>query len=142
KEVPGFTAHGQALERAEVDLAIWEPSGNRRILVTAKWSFRADRERQFDSDFDDYTKANSGAPFEHVLVTNEFDAARLYAASTKVYGNQYLFKQVVHVQPEGVLVAYGKSPQDVTPIPNDGSVGKYKSKYLRALMQSGRLGDL
>lgn len=141
REVPGFSAHGPALERAEVDLALWQKRGSRRILVTAKWSFRADRERQFDSDFDDYIKANGGAPFEHVLVTNEFDAARLFSAATKVYGNSHLFGQVVHVQPEGVLVAYGRDAAD-TPLPRDGTARGRRATFLRALLASGRIGNL
>lgn len=109
-DIPGFTAIGEAGRRAEADLAMWEKRrGGRRILVSAKWSTRADRERQFESDFDDYGKASAGGLFDYVLITNEFDAARIDAACEKVRGNRHLFTDVVHVQPDGVFVAYGKA---------------------------------
>ena len=64
KEIPGFTSHGSALERAEIDLALWEKQDRgRRLLVSVKWSVRADRERQFNSDFSEYEKANRALRF-------------------------------------------------------------------------------
>lgn len=114
-DIPGFTAIGEAGRRAEADLAMWDKRSGRRILVSAKWSVRADRERQFDSDFDDYGKASAGGVFDYVLVTNEFDAARIGAACEKVRGNNYLFNNVVHVQPQAVLVAYGKATEAPKP---------------------------
>ncbi len=48
-----------------------------------------------------------GAPFEYVLVTNEFDAARLVNACDRLEGNAQLFSNVVHVNTAGVLAAYG-----------------------------------
>lgn len=137
--IPGFLSHGPHLKRTEVDLALWErgPSG-RRILVSSKWSVRADRERQFDSDFDDYSKANAGTPFEYILLTNEFDAARLDAACGKVRGNQHLFTTVVHVQPEAVLVAYGKEAE----VSARGGTTRRKARLLRGHLESGRMVSL
>jgi hypothetical protein len=141
KDIPGFASHGSALERAEIDLALWQKQARgRRILVSAKWSVRADRERQFTSDFSEYEKANSAGPFDYLLITNEFDAARLYAAANMIYGSGYLFRQVVHVQPEGVLVAYGDEAKPA-PKPPKQSGGR-KARNLPSLMQEGRLGDL
>lgn len=138
KDVPGFTAHGSALERAEIDLAMWQKDGpGRRLLVSVKWSVRADRERQFNTDFSEYEKANSGGPFDYVLITNEFDAARLYAAAHMIYGSGYLFKQVVHVNPQGVLAAYGAEATAA----QTGKSGR-KSRSLHGLIADGRLGDL
>lgn len=141
-EIPGFTAHGSALQRAEIDLALWErQQPGRRVLVSVKWSVRADRERQFNTDFAEYEKANSGGPFDYVLITNEFDAARLYAACNMIYGGRYLFEQVVHVQPGGVLVAYGD--QAPPPVAKRGGVpARRKSKSLTGLLADGRLGSL
>jgi hypothetical protein len=49
-----------------------------RTLITAKWSIRADREEQFKTDYDDYIRAEAfNRQFDYVLVTNEFDPARL-----------------------------------------------------------------
>lgn len=135
-DVPGFASHGAVLKRAEIDLALWErTSGGRRILVSAKWSVRADRERQFESDFRDYVTANSGGLFEYVLITNEFDAARLDAACTKVSGNQYLFERVVHVNPVGVLVAYGSEANQASA----GSARGRKARQLRGHLETQRL---
>jgi len=111
-DIPGFLAPSQQAKQPEVDLALWEPKPQgRRILVSAKWSVRADRERQFDSDFEDYIRSSGGGVFDYILVTNEFDAARLDAACSRVHGRDHLFSSVVHVQPQGVLVAYGDQEQ-------------------------------
>ena len=101
---------------------------------------RADRERQFDSDFDDYSKANNAGVFDYVLVTNEFDAARVDAACTKVRGNQYLFSDVVHVQPDAVLVAYGKEADSSgAELFATGPGGRRKARALRGHLDTGRL---
>jgi hypothetical protein len=107
EEIPGFNPQGDTEKRKRVDLAIWKPDESKRLLVTAKWSVRADREEQFGTDFDAYVRVNAGRPFEHVLITNEFDAARLKAACERLAGNAFLFTTVVHVNPEGVLHTYG-----------------------------------
>ena len=71
-----------------------------RTLVTAKWSIRADREEQFMSDFQTYERLESaGEDFAYVLVTNEFDAARLRAACERRRQNSPLFTHVVHINP-------------------------------------------
>lgn len=63
-----------------------------RTLVTAKWSVRADREKQFITDFTDYVAAESDRkPFEYVFVTNEFDPARLMRACEQLSGNSLMF---------------------------------------------------
>lgn len=147
-DIPGFTAVGEAGRRAEADLAMWEKRrGGHRIMVSAKWSTRADRERQFESDFDDYGKASAGGLFDYVLVTNEFDAARIDAACEKVRGNQYLFTDVVHVQPEAVLIAYGKAAEPSAAKRPAKSTTKPKRKppkaqQLRAHLEKGRLISL
>ncbi len=106
-DIPGFHAQGGVEKLKRVDVALWDADGERRILVTSKWSVRADREEQFGTDFDAYVRVNSGRMFDYVLVTNEFDAARLLAACERLSGNAPLFTSVVHVNPTGVLAAYG-----------------------------------
>jgi hypothetical protein len=106
-DIAGFNPQGESEKQKRVDLAVWRPDGTGRTLVTSKWSVRADREEQFGTDFDAYVRVNTGQPFDYVLITNEFDAARLRAACTRVAGNAFLFTAVVHVAPEGVLRAYG-----------------------------------
>lgn len=143
--IPGFTAPGELLKGAEADLVMWErKSGGRRVVVSAKWSTRADRERQFDSDFDDYSKASAGGVFDYILITNEFDAARLDAACSRVRGNRHLFNEVVHVQPEGVLVAYGTDADSPAPtLPLGGATGgRRKARELRTHLHNKRLVPL
>lgn len=107
-EVPGFFEAPQGEKTKKVDLVLLSSKENRRSLVTAKWSIRADREEQFVSDYDMYTRLErAGKPFDYVLITNEFDPARLAAAATRQRHGRALFTSVVHVNPQGVLVAYG-----------------------------------
>lgn len=104
-ELPGFHASPPTEKVKKVDLALL--AGVARVLVTAKWSVRADREEQFMSDFQAYERLESaGQDFGYVLVTNEFDAARLRAACERRRQNAPLFSQVVHISPAAVEVVY------------------------------------
>lgn len=128
--VPGFREHRVGEKPKKVDLVLLRPGGRRRVLVTAKWSVRADREEQFASDFEAYSRLeHAGEPFDYVLVTNEFDAARLVAACDRRRQNDRLFEHVVHVNPEGPLIAYGQDPRR--------AAGR-----LRRLIDEGRLQSL
>lgn len=105
-ELGGFYEPRGRDKARKVDLALL--TGDRRVLVTAKWSVRADREEQFLTDFEAYARLeSSGMPFEYYWLTNEFDAARLVASSDKMVGNSPLFSAIVHIAPDGVLAAYG-----------------------------------
>jgi hypothetical protein len=98
--------------------------------VSAKWSVRADREEQFGVDFEAYARLEDrGHDFEFVLVTNEFDAARLVAACERRRQNANLFSAVVHVNPQGVLTAYGPET-------------RASAKRLEDHVRSGRLSSL
>jgi hypothetical protein len=106
----GFRPPPGAEKPRKVDLAVIGP--NRRVLVSAKWSVRADREEQFGVDFEAYARLESaGQDFDFVLVTNEFDPARLTAACERRRPNSALFSSVVHVNPGGPLAAYGPEPK-------------------------------
>jgi hypothetical protein len=105
-EVEGFRAPPRGEKERRVDLVATRD--RRRVLVTAKWSVRADREEQFGVDFEAYARLEDGGrDFEFVLVTNEFDAARIVAACERRAQNAPLFTRVVHVNPDGPLAAYG-----------------------------------
>jgi hypothetical protein len=105
--IPGFRQPPRGEKPRRVDLAIIRRDGY-RILVSVKWSVRADREEQFGVDFEAYARLESaGQDFGFVLVTNEFDAARLVAACERRRPNANLFSEVVHVNPAGPLAAYG-----------------------------------
>jgi hypothetical protein len=105
-ELPGFNRVRLGDKPNKVDVAILRPT--MRTLVTAKWSVRADREKQFLSEFTDYMAAESRRqPFEYVFVTNEFDPARLMRACEQLAGNAPLFSHVVHISPEAIRATYG-----------------------------------
>ncbi len=105
-DLPGFSRSRQGDKPNKVDLAILRQ--NMRTIVTAKWSVRADREKQFASDFGDYVNAEtSNKPFEYVFVTNEFDPARLIRACEKLASNAPLFTHVVHINTDSLRATYG-----------------------------------
>ena len=82
-------------------------------MITAKWSIRADREEQFVSDCTSYVHLErAGQSFDYVLITNEFDPARLVAAAERQREGNPLFTSVVHVSTEALKAAYGNGPRD------------------------------
>lgn len=109
-DLPGFYPPRGTDRPAVVDLSVVDRSGQgspRRVLVTCKWSFRADRERQFTDDFNEYARLEAmGESFDYVLLTNEFDPARLLAACERRRENDALFTHVVHMQPGAVAATY------------------------------------
>ena len=110
--VPGFRDARQGGKPIKVDLVVYRKADALRTLVTSKWSVRADRERQFTSDLDDYIANNAlNAPFRYVLVTNEFDPARLCRACEQMSGNAPVFSSIVHIAPEAITATYGKAPK-------------------------------
>jgi hypothetical protein len=112
-ELPGFNRVRQGEKPNKVDVAILKSKPGRRTLVTAKWSIRADREKQFATDFGDYVSARADSePFNYVLVTNEFDPARLMRACEKLGTNEYMFSHVVHINPEAIRATYGETTEE------------------------------
>lgn len=106
-DLPGFNRVRQGEKLNKVDVAIIKATG-RRTLVTAKWSIRADREKQFAADFGDYVNAHADSiPFDYVLVTNEFDPARLMRACEKLSANNPMFSHVVHINTDAIRATYG-----------------------------------
>lgn len=107
QSIPGFRPPREDDKDEKVDLHIVTPGG-RRILVSAKWSVRADREKQMLFDYRTYVDCNERrGPFEYVWVTNEFDPARLIANATNTEGRQWLFDAVVHICPPALEVVHG-----------------------------------
>lgn len=105
-ELPGFNRVRAGDKPNKVDVAVIRPSA--RTLITAKWSVRADREKQFVTDFTDYVNAESERkPFEYIFVTNEFDPARLMRACEQLVGNSLMFKHVVHISTDAIKATYG-----------------------------------
>ena len=111
--VPGFENEKKGEKPNKVDVVVLSPVSGRRILVTAKWSIRADREKQFPAEFSTYVTAKSDLkPFEYVLVTNEFDPARLVRACESMAGHSPMFTHVVHMNTNALRATYGESPED------------------------------
>lgn len=128
-EVTGFRPPRRGEKPRKVDLAVVGPN-KRRVLATVKWSVRADREEQFGTDFEAYARLeDAGRDFDYVLITNEFDAARLSAACERRRQNASLFTSVIHVNPQGPLAAYG-------------SELKRSATRMAAHVKSGRLSSL
>jgi hypothetical protein len=133
EDIPGFrpTREGDKVEKVD----LWVGDGDRRrTLVSAKWSVRADREKQLPSEFATYVQSNEWRdPFDYVWITNEFDPARLVANATYTTMNRPMFDAVVHICPAAVWevhhLAHPKGPNPTK---------------LRELVEAGRiigLGD-
>ena len=110
--IPGFGNTRSGDKPNKVDLAIVRRSSGRRTIVTAKWSIRADREKQFPAEFTSYVTARSdNRPFDFVLLTNEFDPARLVRAFEISASHTSMFSAVVHISPDALRAAYGERPE-------------------------------
>ena len=108
-EIPGFYEPPGGEKLRKVDLAFVRGDTKQRALVTVKWSIRADREEQFVSDYRIYTRLERvGQPFDYVLLTNEFDPARLVAAAERQWEGHPLFSDVVHVSTDALRETYGE----------------------------------
>lgn len=128
EDLPGFRAPRSGDKSEKVDL--WVSSGQRRILVTAKWSVRSDREKQMRGDYLTYVACNERRePFEYVWITNEFDPARLVANATNTEGNRFLFDAVVHVCPEALSIVHELEEPSLKKTP----------ALLREQLQEGRI---
>lgn len=113
--IEGFRAPREGAKDEKVDLHAITPNG-RRVLVSAKWSVRADREKQMLFDFRTYVDCNQRRePFEYAWITNEFDPARLVANATSTEGNQWLFDAVVHVCPDALRVVHELDDEHLPP---------------------------
>lgn len=112
-DLPGYRAPASRRKEKRPDVAIVE-SGRTRMLVSSKWSVRADREDQFADEYQFYRDHQEQArPPETVLITNEFDRARLVSA---IESPRFRFDRVVHIQPELLHAAYEKDLGDLAPI--------------------------
>jgi hypothetical protein len=144
-EIEGFREQREGEKRAKVDLWLRSTTG-RRTLVTAKWSVRADREKQLADDYRIYVDCNNSSDtFDYVFVTNEFDAARLVAACDRTEMNRQILDVVVHVSPEALMAAYGISPGDAKPNETgekESAEERRAAARLPELMASGRLISL
>jgi hypothetical protein len=134
--MPSVAEASEVRVRALLHALINRSSGH-RTLVSCKWSVRSDREEQFASDFRDYAELEqAGEDFGYVLVTNEFDPARLAAACEMRRQNAPLFTDVVHVNPDGPLAAFA-APARAARNQDRGGIAR-----ARQHIESGRLKSL
>jgi hypothetical protein len=111
--IPGFSHVREGEKVNKVDLAVIDTARDKQTLVTVKWSVRADREKQFQAEFDGYAAARSNhKTFGYTLITNEFDPARLARACDAVSKNHYMFTHVVHINPDALKAVYGSKTED------------------------------
>lgn len=111
--IPGFYPPRGDDSALKVDLVLVRRSDGYRTLVTCKWSFRSDREKQFPNEYAAYAALESAKkPFDYVLVTNEFDPARLASVCERTHEVNLLFQSVVHVNPEGPIATYAAPGPD------------------------------
>ncbi|MEG3150736.1 hypothetical protein U1769_12645 [Sphingomonas sp. ZT3P38] len=133
-QIPGFNRAKAGSKENKVDIAIVRPS--MRTLVTAKWSVRADREKQFPTEYEEYCNAQSdNEKFQYVFVTNEFDPARLMRACEARFKNNLMFDHVVHINTDGVKATYGLTSPS-------GDEANNSRKKVAAYIESGRLISL
>lgn len=142
-DVAGFHGLGAKDKATKVDLVIENPTWPRPALVNVKWSIRADREDQLWDDFKEYVRFDRDQRgFDHYLVTNEFDPARLNAVCDRREANHFIFKHVVHINTDGVLAAYGPPPA-VQAVGKGGKPPRDSSMELvRQQVQQNRLVSL
>ncbi len=130
QKISGFKNEKKGDKPNKVDLVVLRRRDAKRILVTAKWSIRADREKQFQAEFGNYVNASSNLkPFEYVLITNEYDPARLVRACESMAANAHMFTSVVHINTDALQATYGDTPED-------------SMKRVVDLIESGRLTSL
>jgi hypothetical protein len=131
-QIRGFHAVRAGDKDEKVDLHAETRSGE-RVLVSAKWSVRADREKQMAGDFETYVACNElREPFRYTWITNEFDGARLVANATNTRGNAYLFTDVVHVCPDALRIVHDLGAKGL----------RSTSGQLKELLDSGRIRSL
>lgn len=124
QDLPGFNRARTGEKPNKVDVSVIASAT--RALITAKWSVRADREKQFVTDFADYIAAESDRkPFEYIFVTNEFDPARLMRACEQLSGNAMMFNRVVHISTDAIKATYGRTGGDRSEAASMQSILRY-----------------
>jgi hypothetical protein len=142
-EVAGFHGLGAKDKATKVDLIIESPKWPRPALVNVKWSIRADREDQLWDDFKEYVRFDRDQQgFDHYLVTNEFDPARLNAVCDRREANNFIFKQVVHINTDGVLAAYEPSSAPAAEAKTGKPARDSSMERVRQQVQQARLVSL
>nr|WP_294546669.1 hypothetical protein [uncultured Rhodopila sp.] len=141
-KLPGFRraapvqADGRRQREPHPDIAVTE-GGVTHVITTAKWSMRQDRETQFQSEYSAF-QMNKVQPAEltYVLITNEFDIARLKNVARAMPGGEggYIFHTIYHICLPLLRQTHGARFADIEPW-----VGTGKLRSLSDFLTSMRL---
>jgi hypothetical protein len=108
---------GRRKREPHPDLAIIERDVT-HVITTAKWSMRQDRETQFQSEYSSF-QMNKVQPTEltYVLITNEFDIARLKNVANAIPGGEggYIFHTMYHICLPLLRETHGARFQEIEP---------------------------
>jgi hypothetical protein len=111
------------------------------VITTAKWSMRQDRETQFQSEYSSFqTNKVQSTELTYVLITNEFDIARLKNVASAMPGGAggYIFHTIYHVCLPLLRETHGDRFKDIEPWVGTGKL-KSLSDFLTEMR--GRYGE-
>ena len=107
-EIPGFEPNRGNTKDPILDVLVEYPDHRQPAFIHTAWTLTPGREDQLWDDFKEYVRFDRDQRgFDHYLITNEFDPARLNAVCDRREANTFIFKHVVHINTDGVLAAYG-----------------------------------
>ncbi len=146
-KLPGFRraapvqAGGKRQREPHPDIAVVE-GGVTHVITTAKWSMRQDRETQFQSEYGAFQMNKVQATeLTYVLITNEFDIARLKNVARAIPGGEggYIFHTIYHICLPLLRQTHGARFAEIEPW-----VGTGKLRSLSDFLSGMRLrhGDL
>jgi hypothetical protein len=111
------------------------------VITTAKWSMRQDRETQFQSEYSSFqmNKVQS-TELTYVLITNEFDIARLKNVASAMPGGEggYIFHTIYHICLPLLRETHGARFKEIEPWVGTGKL-KSLSDFLSDVR--GRYGE-
>ena len=145
-KMPGFRRAaplqrgGRRKREPHPDIAIVEGDIT-HVITTAKWSMRQDRETQFQSEYSSFqmNKVQS-TELTYVLITNEFDIARLKNVASAMPGGEggYIFHTIYHICLPLLRQTHGNRFREIEPWVG---TGKLRSLSDFLVEMRGRYGD-
>ena len=95
------------------------------VIATAKWSMRQDRETQFLSEYNSVQKNKTQTTeLEYVLITNEFDIARLKNVANAMPGGEggYIFHRIYHISLPLLEATHAERFEEIRPWVSTGKL--------------------
>lgn len=110
-KLPGFKRKSNRKREEAPDIAVISGETT-QLLASVKWSIRHDRQKQFADEMDSYAEllAQSFRPM-YVIITNEYDPARLQFICSMEPHKGFEVDQVYHINTEillGVLAGHAR----------------------------------